>query len=278
MYLLVDNREKNVIPFINYPYKLKTLLVGDYQVINNDKIVACFERKTYKDFVASIYDGRHLNYEKMTILHKNTNCKLYLIIEGKPSKVICRMSYKNVIKELDNILINTNIQIFYTDNIIDTINRIKYYMDNTINVITDININSTINIKSYIRLDINSEVKLSDNSIMCYIWTRLPKITNNIALSLICNVSIYEVLTNKEIIKTIKLNTGKQLSYKVVNVLNNLNKYSDKLLSAINGISKNTAELLLLKYNLTELINIKNVENLSDKKLNKIQYYFKYKK
>ena len=113
---------------------------------------------------------------------------------------------------------------------------------------------------------------------MCYIWTRLPKITNNIALSLICNVSIYEVLTNKEIIKTIKLNTGKQLSYKVVNVLNNLNKYSDKLLSAINGISKNTAELLLLKYNLTELINIKNVENLSDKKLNKIQYYFKYKK
>ena len=62
--ILIDDREKNVIPFFekidsDIKYKIDRLTVGDYSVLYKDKILFIIERKTWVDLAASIKDGRY---------------------------------------------------------------------------------------------------------------------------------------------------------------------------------------------------------------------------
>lgn len=86
--LVVDGREHAVIKDIDatfcdqYICVSRNIAVGDYQICHDMNVLACIERKTYKDFAASFTDGRYKNIQKMIDMRASTNCMLYLILEG----------------------------------------------------------------------------------------------------------------------------------------------------------------------------------------------------
>jgi ERCC4-type nuclease len=83
MKLIIDNREKNIIPlFSDIKFETQNLDLGDFQIINSDgKIVIIIERKTQSDLISSIKDGRHRE-QKLRLVNSNVSNIAYLI-EGK---------------------------------------------------------------------------------------------------------------------------------------------------------------------------------------------------
>ena len=129
-YLVVDSRERNVIPYIdielkNIKYIEKQINTGDYLICNTDlnnqpNILACIERKTLTDYAASFQDGRYTNIKKMIDLRNNTKCQLYFIIEGQPfpspTKKYSRIPYSNILASITKLMIRDNIFIIQTLN------------------------------------------------------------------------------------------------------------------------------------------------------------------
>tara|TARA_A100001015_G_C15043512_1_gene741617 strand:- start:2013 stop:2729 length:717 start_codon:yes stop_codon:yes gene_type:complete len=83
MKLIIDNREKNIIPlFQGLEFETTNLDLGDFQIVNQeDQIVLIIERKTQADLISSIKDGRHRE-QKLRLLSSNVSNIAYLI-EGK---------------------------------------------------------------------------------------------------------------------------------------------------------------------------------------------------
>lgn len=92
MRLLIDHREKCVIPFIEKhvdkpKYKsidIDTLELkrGDYGIADGDKLYAVIERKSLTDYGASIKDTRHNNRLKMTDAREKCGCHVFYLVEG----------------------------------------------------------------------------------------------------------------------------------------------------------------------------------------------------
>lgn len=83
MLLRCDERERNgPIPFLPKLefIKIETLHIGDYIISEGDNIEFLFERKTWSDLAASLKDGR---YESQSRKMKELDCKKIIIIEGK---------------------------------------------------------------------------------------------------------------------------------------------------------------------------------------------------
>ena len=83
MKLIIDNREKSIIPlFLEVEYETANLDLGDFQILNPEgEIVLIIERKTQADLISSIKDGRHRE-QKLRLLSSNVSNIAYLI-EGK---------------------------------------------------------------------------------------------------------------------------------------------------------------------------------------------------
>ncbi len=83
MKLIIDNREKSIIPlFTGIEYETANLDLGDFQIVNPEgEIVLIVERKTQADLISSIKDGRHRE-QKLRLLNSNVSNIAYLI-EGK---------------------------------------------------------------------------------------------------------------------------------------------------------------------------------------------------
>ncbi len=106
-YLVADSREKFVHPFLRdagIACIQRQIQVGDYLICRatdtEPDILAVFERKTWKDFAASITDGRVANLDKMLELRAATGCKLFYILEGPafplPSKRFQRVPFARI--------------------------------------------------------------------------------------------------------------------------------------------------------------------------------------
>ncbi len=90
-YLVADSHENFVHPFLRDTGVVciqRQIQVGDYLVCRATRegaepdILAVFERKTWKDFAASILDGRIANLDKMLEVRARTGCKLFYLLEG----------------------------------------------------------------------------------------------------------------------------------------------------------------------------------------------------
>lgn len=83
MKLIIDNREKSIIPlFQEVEYETTNLDLGDFQIVNPEgEIVLIIERKTQADLLSSIKDGRHRE-QKLRLLNSSVPNIAYLI-EGK---------------------------------------------------------------------------------------------------------------------------------------------------------------------------------------------------
>ena len=82
-FLVVDARERAVIPFIESEFKvhafaIKQVTTADYVICRQPRdgespiVLAAIERKTHADFAASFKDGRFHNVHKMRALRAAT--------------------------------------------------------------------------------------------------------------------------------------------------------------------------------------------------------------
>lgn len=297
--LLVDDREQAVIPFFKESYEkvkieVKRIQIGDYCITQNDKVLFCVERKTWRDLSASIKDGRDSNFDKMISLREQTNCKLLLLIEGKsrhsPKKKFARIPYKNLQAKLDHLMIRDNISVIYSNNEEDTTNRLIEFCTNYISLgISSSNIlegGSKEDNRETIPMDIDDSeagpsgineisilttvVKKTDDQIIKNIWSCLPQVTTKTGELFIKNdIHISALLTGKisELdIVAMRYDNGTIIGKRATKILNTANpkdcekknrenyRYYCNILAEIPGITKNTAALILVKVTFIELL------------------------
>jgi len=143
VYIVADSRERAVIPFIEdsyteYAYIVKQITTGDFNICQlgkdgtDPKIVACFERKTLKDFADSFKDGRFENLQKMKALRSTTGCALYFIVEGpafpSPKKRFNRIPYANILAAMTSLMGRDGVFIVQTKDESDTAKRLEDFM------------------------------------------------------------------------------------------------------------------------------------------------------
>lgn len=127
MLLVVDTRERAVIECgfgDEFEVKIEQITVGDYAVVDNNRIIAIFERKTIADFVASIKDGRMDNRNKMLQLRKETGCAIFFIVEGRnidPSIPLSgNITYANIESSIFHMMMRDGIHAVWTKNAFET--------------------------------------------------------------------------------------------------------------------------------------------------------------
>ena len=135
MELIIDDREKHVIEFIDsasQKYKIKCTIkrleIGDFAICYKNHILLIIERKTWKDLSASLRDGRKNNVEKLITLRNKTKCQIAYLIEGKiaykPDYKIARIPYKNLRAHLDHLAFRDTIHMIQTGSVSDTASRL----------------------------------------------------------------------------------------------------------------------------------------------------------
>jgi len=121
--ILIDNREKdsgipNILKDKNIPILFENLEIGDY--IIGDIII---ERKTSKDFIASVFDGRI--FQQANKITSFTN-KAILLIEGLLQNELEYVKNKNSIYgTLLSLALSYNFKIIYSNSIEETSNILE---------------------------------------------------------------------------------------------------------------------------------------------------------
>jgi len=141
-YLVSDTRERHVLGFIENLFDptgitrtVAQINTGDYLICRRfaggqPEILACFERKSLKDFASTFNDGRYENRLKMLDLRDKTGCQLYFIVEGppfpKPTWTVpgSRTPYGNILSSMTNMMIREGIHVVQTKDEMGTAQRL----------------------------------------------------------------------------------------------------------------------------------------------------------
>jgi len=133
-YLVSDKRERDVIPHITpllpNAHLQQQINTGDFLICKEGRILACFERKTLKDFAASITDGRYENRKKMFELRDQCGCQLYYIVEGTPfpkptMKVSRGITYQAILTAMTTLPMASGVHIVQTSDARHTAERLR---------------------------------------------------------------------------------------------------------------------------------------------------------
>ena len=122
--LLIDYREKKLLEYFkehkNKDYiEKKNLLIGDIVFEYKDKKILIIERKTVKDLIGSITDGRYKE-QKYRLLKNNTD-NILLLLEGEIEEPkYGKKKKKNILGAIINTLFRDNINIYKTFDIDET--------------------------------------------------------------------------------------------------------------------------------------------------------------
>ena len=125
--LKVDQRETKCKELLNdCEVQLELLEFADFQILNNDKILYLFERKTISDLLASIKDGRYKN-QKANITSNFKPFQYFYIIEGnvKYNSNPSNQNDKVILSAVINTMIRDKMGIFFTKSEQETAELIK---------------------------------------------------------------------------------------------------------------------------------------------------------
>lgn len=271
-------------------YKISRINYGDYSINYNENIIFIIERKTWKDLSQSIRDGRKDNINKLIELREKTNCHIFYLIEGNPlpksTKKFCRISYKSLRSHLDHIMIRDNIHIIHSKNQENTVERIYELINNYLSIKPNPLLKYDIKkggsedneIKEIpIENILKRKVEISDISVIYKIWSCVPGITEKTACLFIKNnFHISDLILGnitKDVIYSLKYDNGYIIgkrsekiwkSSQLTEIVNpdqknskifKNNKYFINMLSQINGITKNTAQIILNSIQFKDLLN-----------------------
>jgi len=160
MNILIDTRESKLIELFeknSTDYNKKQLEIGDIQIIKDDEIILCIERKTIDDLVSSIKDGRYKE-QKTRMLSKINSDNILYIIEGRLDKY--KHNEKQIFGSITNMNFRDKIKVISTNNIEQTYDLIislkKKFIEGKFNSKENKDYNETIKInkKENITLDL----------------------------------------------------------------------------------------------------------------------------
>jgi ERCC4-type nuclease len=278
--IIIDDREQSVIPYFNQAkippnmeFKVSRIHYGDYSVLYKDQILFVIERKTWKDLASSMKDGRKHNVNKMIKLREDTGCHLIYLIEGNPlpkrTMRFCRIPYKNLRSHLDHISFRDGIHVVHSKNIADTVVRIIELVQNYITIKPSplLEIDAKVDGDTEANkgeTKLKEKIEVSEESIIYKIWSCVPNITEKTAYLFINkNYHISDLILGnitKDEIFSLKYDNGFIIGKRSNKIwdcsrpLEKNNKYFSKMLIQINGITKNTANIILDTISWEELL------------------------
>ena len=123
--LLIDYREKKILDYFKdhknkENIEKKNLLVGDIIFTYDNEKILIIERKTIKDLMSSITDGRYKE-QKFRLMKNNNINNLLILLEGEIEEPkFGYMKKKNVLGSIINTMFRDNINIYKTFDIDET--------------------------------------------------------------------------------------------------------------------------------------------------------------
>lgn len=235
-YLMIDDRERDVIPHLKpllgteSPSRMCVHRVhtGDYLIgrrvpgETGTEIVACFERKSLKDFVSSFKDGRYENRRKMLELRDKTGCQLYYIVEGpafpSPSWVVCSgTKYQSILSAMTTLPLASGIHIIQTKDTQHTALRLRDFvlaLDKVSDpykypVLPDAGGNTQAVVPGTLVPEMVTGVYEKDPDSLCMeLWAKLTGISIVTAKMLVEAGSVHEFLTSQTVGNIAKFKTA----------------------------------------------------------------------
>lgn len=293
-YLIVDTRERAVVPFLEtelkeFAYVLKQINTGDYLICEKPSspdqppvIKACIERKTYVDFAASFKDGRYRNTKKMLALRQKTGCQLYFFVEGpafpSPGRRFARIPYANILAAITKLMVHDGMFVVQTENECHTAKRLAEFL-HTYEFVTMYSPPATIggDVAASVDADASSDadtalvvpeiltarIEQTDCDGVVNMWARLRGISVVLGKILTREFSIAELATQRvgiDRIRVLKTATGRTINKDAVTSLLAIRSGSDaqavKLISGIRYVTPEVARhILCSKTNLSTLCN-----------------------
>lgn len=133
--LIVDCRERAITAYADYltaniKWSEMQITTGDYAITVNGSIVAIIERKTLRDYAASLKDGRISNTDKLVAMREKTNCRVFYIVETEQRAPVSLESYHGGIKyanieaNMDHQAMRWGIQFIVTHSAEETAQRL----------------------------------------------------------------------------------------------------------------------------------------------------------
>ena len=272
-YLIVDARERSVIPFIetevqDYAFIVKQVNTADYLICKytNDEpiILAAIERKTHEDFAASFKDGRHENIKKMCALRKATGCQLYYFIEGPAFPNINRrfahIPFNNILAAITRLMVREGVFIVQTENASHSAKRLadflKVYDTEEQHFIQNIedqeHSNEIFGGMIAVPDILTSRIAQSEDEVSVCMWSQLRGISIVLGKMLTRAFTIADLATQKitpEQIRALKSATNRIINKDAVVSLLAVREgsieHSVKLLSGIRSITVETATTIL---------------------------------
>lgn len=236
MELVIDVREDKVLrlkELFNETIGLRVeqIETGDFCFVVNGEIHTVFERKTLKDYAASIKDGRLANQrEKMLEIRERTNCNVIIILEGplnpSPETQYGGIKFKNIESSCLHLMVRDKFHIHRTRNVQETIGFLSRFCVSCLNLHQQ-------------RGSPNSHLlkeRKPPTVVECVLemWCCLPRVGRVRGAELMSTSTIHEFLSTVE----------------------TPNETISRMISQVPGFSKKTATLLL-----REVKNITRLEN-----------------
>jgi len=131
MFVFVDYRETWFFNFAHNddaPVKPANLPIGDFVISNSDDvddILYIIERKTWKDLLASITDGRFRQQKDRLMSSVKDPNKIVYIIEGTKSQLRTPMNHRIADSAIQNLVLKHKFKVFFSESQSNTHDQIK---------------------------------------------------------------------------------------------------------------------------------------------------------
>ena len=264
--IMCDKGRESPIQYLETlsPHKLeiKQIDVGDYAICFNENIKIAIERKTWKDLADTIKDAkRKHNHKKLLDLRNECGCKIVYLIEGSPfvkKEKINRVPTKNLNAFLNHIRFRDDCHVMYSENIKHTAEVLIDLVTNLISIKNDIIPNTggnDISNTNLLKIKKQSSIEELQEIVMC----AMSGITQLSYASISAKFKITDIINGLPTIMDIselKYKSGNKFGNKRAKIILN-QKYTDyiRMLSAIPGVTKETARKILEAFPMKKLIS-----------------------
>jgi len=256
--MLEELRTRHRITF-DITIKVSRMDIGDYCIVDHGHLLLCIERKTWKDFAASIRDGRKENITKLRALREQTGCKLLYLIEGHSApgfaSRIGRLPYTNILAHMDHLMLRDGIQFMFSKSHTYSFERLVLLMKNYRSLEPSARWGAGDENKVDDARALKAMVpKKSDEAIVLGMWTSLRFVSEKTGRVLQEHFHFSDVACGRvpaETLATLQTGGGLIGDKRAKKILTHIQPVN--VLCSIPGISKVTAEALLQEYTLDQL-------------------------
>jgi ERCC4-type nuclease len=271
--IIIDDREKDIInvvvPFllsfntlkkINISHEVKRISIGDFLIMINGVVKMIIERKTWKDFAASIIDNRFDEQKKCMLEYRDECCDekpdiLYIIEGNNPSFIkegqqIGRMNAQCILGKMRKMLIRDKISHIRTKNFEDTSSWIVNMAYDYCLLFPEVLQNSLDGNNNNIPNKFILPKHKTEYQIRLGMWKQLPSVGNVLSVYLVKEINIGDLVIGRITInnlKELKIGEKKLGENKAKKILSFDENHEKKLLLQVPNIGKKKINIIKTK-------------------------------